>query len=198
MRRALSLARACQHATNYTADHESHVPRVGGARLAFSADHIAWLLGRLEARFGREACYVHLRRDRDACAKSHNRRWEKRGMMMAYARGILNRRREHGFNIDVCYDYLDTIEANINLFLRGKPHQMELWLETLGISEQLEQRKTTQPPSSPGPEKTKGYVWRSLARLASWRLFRSPWIKGSQLSGSGSALKTILMPRSPS
>jgi len=134
---SLTVTRALSHATNFTAGHETRVRELGEARMAYPADHIeadnrlAWFIGRLDAYFGQSAYYVHLRRDRDACAASHNRRWEKRGMMRAYAQGLLNRRRNPKYDLPVCYDYLRTIEENIEFFLRDKPHQMNIWLETL-------------------------------------------------------------------
>jgi hypothetical protein len=134
---SLTLSRALSHATNFTSGHETRVRQLGYRRVDYPINHIeadnrlAFFLGRLDNRFGRDAYYVHLGREREACAASHNRRWEKRGMMRAYAQAILNRRREHGFNISVCHDYLRTVEENIEFFLRDKPHQMNLWLETL-------------------------------------------------------------------
>ena len=134
---SVTFTRACEHATNFTAGHESRVKLLGEERLNFPANHIeadnrlAWLLGRLDARFGRDACYVHLRRDREQCARSHNRRWERGGMMHAYARALLRRRERRERHLDVCHDYLLTVEQNIELFLKDKPHRMEVQLEDL-------------------------------------------------------------------
>src|SRR5664279_6422416 len=71
-----SFIAACKHLTNYTAGHESQVSRLGPDRIQYPDRHIeadnrlAWFLGRLEERYGDEAFYVHLVRDRAATAAS--------------------------------------------------------------------------------------------------------------------------------
>lgn len=54
-----------RHCTNYTAGHETLRPRLGDERFAYPAYHVeadnrlAWLLGRLERHYGKDAFYVH-------------------------------------------------------------------------------------------------------------------------------------------
>jgi len=70
---SMTMARACQHATNYTAAHESWVLRND---LAYPDNHIevnnrlTWFLGLMDAKFP-DARYVHLTRDPEAVAISH-------------------------------------------------------------------------------------------------------------------------------
>lgn len=72
---------ACQHATNYTAAHESGKGIVLADRLRFPDQHIeadnrlTWFLGPLGERYP-DAIYVHLVRDREAVARS----WARPGL----------------------------------------------------------------------------------------------------------------------
>lgn len=67
---------ACRHLTNYTASHESQRTWVGKRRFEYPENHIAidlrlaWMLGRMDALWGKNAFYVHLTRDAKECAKS--------------------------------------------------------------------------------------------------------------------------------
>lgn len=130
-----TIIRACEHLTNYTAAHESRTPRLGDERFAYPEGHIeadnrlSWLLARLDAHFGSDAFYVHLRRDREKVASSYANRAHK-GIFEAYrGNGILMGNRSAD-RVSVAADMVDTITANIDYFLRDKPHQMEIWLET--------------------------------------------------------------------
>lgn len=128
-----TFARACRHATNYTAAHESRRGLIGPPRIDYPDNHIesdnrlSWLLGRLDERYGRDAFYVHLTRDRRAVAESYNRRWDFReSIMRAYTAGILIR--PDGGTAE-CLDYCDTVNANIRLFLSNKPRRMNFQME---------------------------------------------------------------------
>jgi len=128
--------RACRHITNYSAGHESRSHLVGPQRLAYPPNHIeadnrlSWLLGRLDAAYGPRAFYVHLRRDPQATAKSFARR-RHFGILRAYAEGILLGADPRTDPMALAGDYLETVEANIRLFLRDKPKVMEARLERL-------------------------------------------------------------------
>lgn len=122
---SVSFARACSHFTNYTAGHESNRNR-GTARLAYPVGHIeidnrlAWFLGGLDERYGRDAFYVHLLRDEERVAQSYDRRWHLNASMV------------RGFDESICMhhepgpeaarDLAATVNANIRAFLRHKPH----------------------------------------------------------------------------
>lgn len=119
-----TFARACAHSENFSVGHESRWQLLGPARLDYADQHIeidnrlCWLLGRLDARFGDDAFYVHLWRDRQAVAESYCRRRFGRGSIIrAYSQGILYRSQT---DLADCLDYCDTVNANIRHFLRDK------------------------------------------------------------------------------
>jgi hypothetical protein len=131
-----TFARAASHISNYTADHEARVQRLGDERLSYPPNHIeadnrlVWILGRLEESFGKEAFYVHLKRDPEAVARSFDQRWGIRtGIITAYRNGILSGA-EGADPYDICIDLIHTVEANISAFLADKPRQMEFELES--------------------------------------------------------------------
>lgn len=128
-----TFSKACSHLTNYTSAHESRIRLCGDARLDYPGDHIesdnrlSWMLGRLERRFGSDAFYVHLMRDREKVVQSFLRRWGK-GIIKAYEKGILMGA-TGAEPIDVCVDYIHTATTNIEVFLEDKPKKMSLELE---------------------------------------------------------------------
>lgn len=131
-----TFVEACRHFTNYTAGHETRTRQLGAGRFAYPPNHIeadnrlSWLLGRLEAAFGDDAFYVHLLRDPEAVAQSYARRWrEGLGTLpAAYHSGVLHQ--HPGERIALCRDLVATVTANVRLFLRDKPRQMTMQMET--------------------------------------------------------------------
>jgi len=130
-----TFIQACRHITNYTAGHETRATLTGPERLAYPPNHIeadnrlSWLLGRLERTYGAEAFYVHLTRDRDKVADSFVRRADF-GIMQAYREGILMGNAEGASPRALAMDYIETVEANIALFLQDKPCQIQVRVET--------------------------------------------------------------------
>lgn len=130
-----TFSRACGHIRNYTSGHETRADLVGPDRLAYPPHHIevdnrlSWFLGRLHRRFGDEAFYVHLTRDRDATAESFLRRFG-RGIMQAYSQHVLMSPSCGADALDVARDYCDTVDANIRLFLRDKTRVVRFRLES--------------------------------------------------------------------
>lgn len=134
-----TLARACGHLTNFTAGHETRTHLIGPGRLAYPPRHIeidnrlSWFLGRLEREWGDGAIYVHLTRDPEAVAQSFARR-AGQGILQAYRSTIVSRSARLAPKtptIGYCRDYVDTVTANIEAFLRGRTHVHRLTLETL-------------------------------------------------------------------
>jgi hypothetical protein len=129
-----TFARACAHMTNYTSAHESRSGLLGEAHFDYPDSHVesdnrlAWLLGRLDQRFGDRAFYVHLTRETARVAESWARR-SHTGMMNAYRHAILWHCPKDATPLEVALDYCDTVEENIRLFLRDKSHWMPLRLE---------------------------------------------------------------------
>ncbi|WP_026988836.1 hypothetical protein [Fodinicurvata fenggangensis] len=136
-----TFIKACQYITNYTASHEKNSQFIGKERLSYPSWHIeadnrlSWFLGSLDRRFGDDAFYVHLFRDREAVAESFFRRWGG-GIIQAYQVGILMQRpikkmdwNNKNYIMDICRDYYDTVNDNINAFLSNKTGKMKFELE---------------------------------------------------------------------
>jgi hypothetical protein len=130
-----TFIKACAHITNFTSAHESRTGRLGEDRFAYPSGHIeadnrlSWLLGRLDRHFGKQACYVHLRRKRAAAASSFMKRYSA-GIINAYRKAILMDLPGDSNPFTVASDYCDTVDSNIELFLRDKPKKMDFDLET--------------------------------------------------------------------
>ena len=133
-----TFARACEHISNYSCAHESRVDLIGRSRLAYPDNHIeadnrlSWFLGRLDAAYGSHAFYVHLTREPSAVAVSYARRIKPGNIMWAYTDGIYTRNAYRKMGEDptqAASDYLETVEANIGLFLKDKDHVFSFRLE---------------------------------------------------------------------
>jgi hypothetical protein len=131
---SLTFSRAASHILNYSVGHESKSKLVGDARLAYPPNHIeadnrlTWILGRLDDTFGADAFYVHLTRDCEATARSFNKRWNvKEGIIAAYRDAILMGAEAEP--MEVCTDYVETVNANIHAFLKDKPNTMHFEVE---------------------------------------------------------------------
>lgn len=134
----LTLTRACQNIQNYSCSHESRSRLLGESRLDYPDHHIeidnrlVWMLGRLDQKFGRDAFYVHMKRNPEATARSYfNRRYGNITILPAYQRGIL--KRLDRANMDTARDMIETVNTNIETFLKDKPNQMEFKLESAEI-----------------------------------------------------------------
>ncbi len=130
----LSFINACSQMTNYSAGHETRSGLVGQQRLAYPMHHIeadnrlTWMLGRVEKCYGNNAYYVHLRRDPTKTAESFAKRYKK-GIIYAYRSAILLNASHRLDRIQLCYDYVQTVTANIEVFLKGKSHQIEIEID---------------------------------------------------------------------
>jgi hypothetical protein len=137
----VSFSKACNHIENFSSGHESNWRRIGKERLMYPSDHIeadnrlSWLLGRLDETYGKDAFYVHLIREKEATAHSFKKRYNhERSILRAYMHGIL------GFHpddvkekmiLETAKDYWETVNANIRSFLKDKPTQMTIHLESI-------------------------------------------------------------------
>jgi len=130
-----TFIKACQHINNYTASHESLCSQLGHQRLAYPLQHIeadnrlSWFLGRLDEKYADNAFYVHLTRDKHQTINSFSKR-QTFGIMKAYKEGILLADEITYPAIDIAEDYIDTIESNIQLFLKDKTKKMKFNLQT--------------------------------------------------------------------
>src|SRR5262249_21831625 len=122
--------------SNYSSAHESRMALLGPERMHYPVNHIeadnrlSWLLGRLDQVYGDEAFYVHLKRDVQAVAASYARR-DGTGIMQAYRDpGIVMGLPKYTDPTTVAADYCNTVNSNIELFLKDKSRQMVFHLET--------------------------------------------------------------------
>lgn len=132
---SVAFSKACEAITNFSAAHESNWGKVGKARLTYPDNHIeidnrlSWFLGRLDKRYGDDAFYVHLIRNKEDTAKSFDKRWHgPQAIIRAYAAAILTTEDK---TRDVCRDYWETVNANIRLFLKDKSNTMKIHLEEI-------------------------------------------------------------------
>ncbi len=136
-----SFIKACQHISNYTAAHESLSQKCGNERFQFPKNHIeadnrlSWQLGQLNKFYGKQAYYIHLKRDDESTAQSFMRRFLlPKSMIYAYANGIKQlppERLNSNEQFEVCLDYVRTVNANIENFLNDKPHQLQIELSEI-------------------------------------------------------------------
>lgn len=133
---SVTFIEACKHIINYSSAHESRASHIGVERMNYPEHHIeadnrlSWLLGRLEKVYGEHAFYVHLKRNREATAESFIKRYD-RGIMKAYrGNGIIMGLPENSNPLDVALDYCDTVNANIDAFLKDKPLKMDFQIES--------------------------------------------------------------------
>ncbi|MBB1059035.1 hypothetical protein [Marilutibacter spongiae] len=131
---SVTFAKAVGHINNFTVGHESRARLMGADRAHYPLRHIevdnrlAWFLGYLEERYGNDAFYVHLKRDRDAVAQSFNRRWHMRSSIMrAYCEAICMTSPKDP--LEACYGYIDAVTSNIDAFLKDKTHVMPFEME---------------------------------------------------------------------
>lgn len=138
---SVTFIKACKKSSNYSAGHESRSKIFGKEAFNYPVNHIeadnrlSWQLGKLDKIYGNNAFYVHLKRDRDKTAKSYLRRFSKRGSIVnSFCEGIkitppelLNREEK----LNVCYDYIDVVNSNIEHFLADKSQKMTMNIENI-------------------------------------------------------------------
>lgn len=140
----MTFARACGHATNYACGWESRAGKLR-RRLCFPDRHIevdnrlSWFLGELDEEHGDAAYYVHLKRHRSAVISSFQDRYGPATIMRAFSRGLLQRQAPwpRRYRRSLAAYYVDTVTSNIDLFLRGRPHQLTIHLETARAEHQF-------------------------------------------------------------
>jgi len=110
---------------------------LGQERLNYPENHIeadnrlSWLLGRLDKKYGNSAFYVHLKRKEADTARSFTKRYSV-GIIKAYrGGGILPGLPELSDPMSVSLDYCDTVNSNIDLFLKDKSRKIIINLENI-------------------------------------------------------------------
>ena len=129
-----TFIKACKHIENFTSAHESRCGLIGAARFSYPDNHIeadnrlSWFLGRLDKCYGDNAVYVHLTRNNKATANSFVNRYSF-GIIEAYRDAILMNLPAESDPMSVSLDYCDTVNSNIDLFLKDKTKKMDFRLE---------------------------------------------------------------------
>ncbi len=130
-----TFIKACKHINNYSSEHESRCALLGEARFDYPDGHIeadnrlSWLLGRLDRKYGDSAFYVYLKRNDADMAYSFTKRYAS-GIIKAYrGSGILMGLPEETDPMSVSLDYCDTVDSNIELFLKDKTRKFSINLE---------------------------------------------------------------------
>lgn len=129
-----TFERACSHIENYTSAHESRSHILGPSHFDYPEQHIeidnrlTWHLGRLGSRFGDDAVYVHLTRNREDTITSFVKRYQK-GVIKAHRKGMMMGLPKESDPREVAGDYCDTVYSNIEYFLRDKTKKMHFSLE---------------------------------------------------------------------
>jgi len=132
---SVTFIKACQHITNFTSMHESRSGLLGNDHFNYPTNHIeadnrlSWFLGSLDKHYGNNAVYVHLKRDREAVAISVSKRLHPSLIMSAYRRGIIMGLPDRVSNMSVALDYVNTVNNNIESFLKDKTKKMEFSME---------------------------------------------------------------------
>jgi hypothetical protein len=132
---SVTFIKACQHITNFSSAHESRSSLLGDDHFSYPSRHIeadnrlSWLLGRLDRKYGDNAHYIHLRRNTRDVAVSFVKRYGF-GIIHAYRGEILMGVAEDTVPMSVAMDYCDTVNANIELFLKDKTRKMKFNLES--------------------------------------------------------------------
>ncbi|MDT8281232.1 MAG: hypothetical protein RQ982_00315 [Gammaproteobacteria bacterium] len=130
-----TFIKACRHITNYSAAHESLLTQPGPERLSYPENHIeadnrlAWFLGRLQQKYADDAFYVHLKREPARVITSFAKRIDF-GILKAYEQGILMHEKHLKPAEDIARDYVETVNTNIELFLKDKTKKMDFRIET--------------------------------------------------------------------
>uniref|UniRef100_B3ELL2 Sulfotransferase family protein n=1 Tax=Chlorobium phaeobacteroides (strain BS1) TaxID=331678 RepID=B3ELL2_CHLPB len=133
-----TFARACRHIGNFTSGHELNKAKLAADRVIIPDNHIesdnrlTWLLGRLEKCYGDDACYVWLKRSEGEVCDSYARRWGAKDLIMeGYFHAILQYPEYSEVKRSlIAADYVSTVHANIELFLRDKNRKMVFHLHT--------------------------------------------------------------------
>jgi hypothetical protein len=135
---SVTLAKAFQHAENYSTGHESRSGLCGRNRVNYPADHIeadprlAWFLGRLDREFGDKAFYVHLTRDKAQVIASFAKKKDRPAMgAMAVPHFAGGMAKIPPNTREAVREYVETVNENISLFLKDKPNQMGIQIDRI-------------------------------------------------------------------
>lgn len=138
---SVSMIEACKLITNFTSGHETRSRLLGSERLNYPTKHIeadnrlSWMLGRLEKKYGDDAFYIHLKRESRPTAESFMKRFGNQGSIIrSFAEGI-HLKPTKGLSekekLQICLDYVETVNTNIETFLKDKSKVLTMNLENI-------------------------------------------------------------------
>ncbi|MDN5213179.1 hypothetical protein QQ020_14015 [Fulvivirgaceae bacterium BMA12] len=138
---SMTFINACRKIENYSSGHETLCGLIGSRRFEYSDNHIeadnrlTWCLGKLHEKFGNNATYVHLKRAKEDTADSFVKRFEFRASMIrAYCEGVKMLPLEKmgsDLRLQLCHDYIENVNSNIELFLSDKQKKITINLENV-------------------------------------------------------------------
>lgn len=132
-----TIIRACEHIENFTSGHETLSDQVGENRFNYPDNHIeadnrlSWFLGTMDKKFG-EAFYIHLIRNKKDTVNSFNRRWVINGgrsIITSFAWSLLMTPPDEKKKLKICERYYDTVNDNIEFFLKSRTKKLTIHLE---------------------------------------------------------------------
>lgn len=136
-----AIIKAFQHATNFTAGHESQARSWGVKRFQYPDQHIeadnrlSWQLGSLLRENGEEALYVHLTRDRNNVVNSFLSRYiTPQSMIDAFCSGIrltAPEKLDQPERVQAARDYVQVVNDNITEFLSHRQNTMQISIEQI-------------------------------------------------------------------
>lgn len=136
-----TFTNACKYIENYTSSHESLAKAFGRDRFRYQDNHIesdnrlSWHLGQLNEIYKDDAFYVHLKRNRDKVAASWMKRfYQPISIIDSFCGGIRKTPPEllnQENRLRACYDYIDTVNANIEYFISNKSNTLTINLEKI-------------------------------------------------------------------
>ncbi len=136
-----TFAQACSHISNYSSGHETRSWEIGPSRFDYPNGHIevdnklSWMLGQLDEKYGDDAFYVHLNRNKAQVVESWDQRWNLSfSNIRFFTEGVLSNVPELLSDTDrlvVGAHHYDTVNANIRLFLKDKSNVLTVHLEDI-------------------------------------------------------------------
>lgn len=115
-----TLYHACQHIENYTVQHEGATHWMKDNHITID-NRLSFRLGHLQQWHDDKCFYFHLIRDVVKTAKSFQNRLGDYDISQAWAKQVLMKPEK---TYETCLDYVLTTNANIQLFLKDKPHEI--------------------------------------------------------------------------
>lgn len=133
---SVSVAKACQHITNFTSGHETKAKLLGEDRFAFPNNHIEvdnrliWDLGRLEKHYGDNAYFIYLKRESKKISKSFIKRtYYPNSIFKAYCDGVKKTPTEKTNAKELkelSEDFVDNMTHSIEAFIKRQPRKLTI------------------------------------------------------------------------